>query len=737
MKLHRLTTPLALITLFLSAAGLRAIAGQQITTPPPTDETVPAKILIRNFLPETPLGRANRKLVIKADLVNFQTKKLAVRTELLLPERIQRISGPKNGFVMIGAQSAKMVRWVILAKAPGHYEITLRINLHHQTVTIAKMSQLFLPPLKMKRLHYIPVPKPVKTSLMIGALNCPLWETNHLNLWENVVQHPERMPALGYYDQANPQVSDWETKWAVEHGISYMVYCWYRASTGGPVTTHFSSAITALIKSRYGSMLKFAIMWENSGGAGVTNEADLMNNLLPFWIKNYFDRPNYLKIDNKPLLFIYRAENLVPELGSIAKVRAAFDRMRQACRNAGFAGLTILAEDRELDPNYMSYLKTLGVNYVFPYCWYIPNNPTPPQAVAAQVQDIHEQAGLHILPTIVTVSEGWTGWHDEGTMWRLPPREYKTLLEKAKSFVATQSSDELGGKMLLLDNWNEWSEGHFIAPNRMYGFGYLDAVRDVFTDAPAATPEIDLLPQDIGMGPYDKSYKIYHRRQWKLWLMMKRLVRQPGWNEKGLVGWWTFDESEGSPVAYDDSGHRLGGELIGAKRAKGIRGEALVCNGGAVMVRSNPLLSISKQLTIECWVKTDLSNQNDKWFVNRIYDGGNTGYRMGMLDGKPTFEIPVTHWDGYLEADEPLPMNKWTFLAGTFDGQTMRIYVNGKEEGSLYRTGPIRPNNFPLCLGSYDENHPAHFTGLLDNVKIYDYALSPTEIEQQYQKFRK
>ncbi len=64
-----------------------------------------------------------------------------------------------------------------------------------------------------------------------------------------------------------------------------------------------------------------------------------MNNLLPFWMDNYFKDPGYLKVDNKPVLFIYRPEFLVDDLGGVEQVRAAFDKMRQACRDAGFEGL--------------------------------------------------------------------------------------------------------------------------------------------------------------------------------------------------------------------------------------------------------------------------------------------------------------------------------------------------------------------------------------------------------------
>ncbi|MCR4415381.1 MAG: family 16 glycosylhydrolase [Thermoguttaceae bacterium] len=358
---------------------------------------------------------------------------------------------------------------------------------------------------------YVPEPQPVRTDILVGAHNCPLWEADQPQMWNQVLKHPERTPALGFYSQENPEVADWETKWAVEHGISFFVYCWYRNGQGGPVKMRFASAIhDALWKSRYVSKMKFTIMWENQarGTAGVANEADLFENLLPFWIQNYFRHPSYLKIDNKPLLFIYRPEFLVQDLGSVEKVRQAMDKMRRACRDAGFDGLYLLGEYRGLDPKHLTLMKQLGLDYTFAYCWHVQGNPNPKQAIAAQLDYIEKTRRLGILPQVVTVSQGWSGWHDEGSIWKIPPAEYKELLEKAKAILRTFPANELGHRMILLDNWNEWSEGHYIAPHREFGFGYLDAVREVFSDAPK--DHVDLLPKDVGLGPYDEAF---HRRQ--------------------------------------------------------------------------------------------------------------------------------------------------------------------------------------------------------------------------------
>ncbi|HQL72008.1 MAG TPA: glycoside hydrolase family 99-like domain-containing protein [Phycisphaerae bacterium] len=355
---------------------------------------------------------------------------------------------------------------------------------------------------------YVPQPKPAATDILVGAHNCPLWEADRPELWAQVVKHPERTPALGFYSQEKPEIADWETKWAVEHGVSFFVYCWYRDGQGGPVKMRFSSAIhQALFKSRYVSNMKFTIMWENQarGKAGVADEADLMNNLLPFWMDSYFRHPSYLKMDNKPLLFIYRPEFLVQDLGGVDKVRAALDKMRSACRKAGFDGLYILGEYRGLDPKHLTLMKQLGLDYTFAYCWHVQGSPKPDRAVAAQLDCIKRTQAMNILPQVATVSQGWSGWRDEGSIWKLPPADYKTLLQKAKAIVETFPAQSLGRRMILLDNWNEWSEGHYLAPHREYGFGYLDAVREVFSTAPKEHK--DLLPGDLGMGPYDQEYK--------------------------------------------------------------------------------------------------------------------------------------------------------------------------------------------------------------------------------------
>jgi hypothetical protein len=72
-------------------------------------------------------------------------------------------------------------------------------------------------------------------------------------------------------------------------------------------------------------------------------------------------------------------------------------------------------------------------------------------------------------------------------------------------------------------------------------------------------------------------------------------------------------------------------------------------------------------------------------------------------------------------------------VAGTYDGQTMRLYTDGRLCASLERGGPIRPSDTHLCLGSYDVVHRAFFSGLLDEVRIYSRALTEEEVGRRAQ----
>lgn len=698
---------------------------------PPASASEP-RLVIRRFLADPPICRAGRPVGLTAFVVNDGTADADMTASLALPPGLRLVAPTTPAPIRVTAtEGERRLDFVVEAAAGGSSVIGLELTIHGATAARQLLNVNFLPPRAAEQLDAVPPPQPVATDILVGAIHCPLWEADRIDLWRGVLRHPERLPALGLYAQEHPQVAEWEAKWALEHGISFFVYCWYRSGQGGAVQTRFGRGLyDGLFKSQVAETMRFAILWENQaqGVGGVAGERDLIDHLVPHWIENFFKRPNYLKIDGKPVLFVYDTESFIRDLGGIEKAVRAIDSMRAACRDAGFAGLTLLGEHRGFVPATLDRMRDLGVDASFAYCWHLPGSPDPDRAAAGQLAAIRAIRDRGVLPQVVTVSQGWSGWHDEGTVWSVPPDRFEQLLREAKTIAAEAPQDSIASRMILLDNWNEWSEGHFIAPSRQHGFGYLDAVRTVFTTESA--DHVDLLPEDIGLGPYDTAARaaLARREQLRPLLTRRVTVELP---PVDLVGWWNFDEPPDTPVAFDASGHRLGGELLEVDRVPGIAGNAIECMGGVVVVPDDPLLSVPEAITIDCWVKTDVPGQHNRWVVNRIQGGGiDTGFRLGMLEGKPCFEVPQTEWSHHLTAPEPLPLGRWVHLAGTFDGHTMRLYVDGAEVATLDRPGPIKRSHFDLVIGGFAPQSPANFQGDLDEVRLFTRALAAGEIRR-------
>jgi len=433
-------TALMLASAMLCLTGATMSDSSATTTGP---QSRLAAITVRDFVPEQGVCRAKRAVTIGAVLENTGDAAVTVQPRLAVPDGIRILRSDARPSIRLDGAQRQRVSWVIEAQDANEYELRLDVLSGGRIVGTSSLDLRFLSPMPVRKLPYIPDPEPVRTSILVGAHNCPLWEADKPLMWTQIRKHPERTPALGFYSQEKPEVADWETKWAVEHGVSFFIYCWYRASQGEPVKMNFSSAIhDALMKSRFVDRMKFTIMWENQGRgrAGVSDEKDLMTNLLPFWIENYFKHPSYLKIDNKPVLFIYRPEFLVDDLGGAENVPKAFDRMRRACVDAGFSGLYILGEYRGLDAKHLRLMKQLGLDYTFAYCWYVPDSPAPDVAVKTQMSYIKQTQELGVIPQVVTVSQAWSGWSDEGSIWKIPPAQFEGLLRQAKDFIASTAS---------------------------------------------------------------------------------------------------------------------------------------------------------------------------------------------------------------------------------------------------------------------------------------------------------
>ena len=121
---------------------------------------------------------------------------------------------------------------------------------------------------------YVPKPNPATSDRIVAAHYYAAWKKGaaeiHGGFDDLSEEYPDRTPLMGYYDEENPEVADWEIKWAVEHGINCFIHCWYRKpdNYGKKVTLNDlrcgHGLHEALFNAKYQKYMKFAIMYEAS-----------------------------------------------------------------------------------------------------------------------------------------------------------------------------------------------------------------------------------------------------------------------------------------------------------------------------------------------------------------------------------------------------------------------------------------------------------------------------------------
>lgn len=200
--------------------------------------------------------------------------------------------------------------------------------------------------------------------------------------------------------------------------------------------------------------------------------------------------------------------------------------------------------------------------------------------------------------------------------------------------------------------------------------------------------------------------------------------------EEGLVGWWKFDEGKGT-LAMDSSGNGNHGEIAGATWVKAKAGSALRFDGdGAFVCVEHSDVLTPDEFTIEAWVKPASAVSTDRGPMIVSKYGGNWRGYMLLLEGrsgKPGIHIDTPQAEETAVAPEALKLGQWHHLAGTYDGQAAKIYVNGKLQGSV-DAQITHDQGRPLTIGKASWVDQAYFAGVIDEVKVYDRALTAMEI---------
>src|SRR5258708_3874484 len=197
----------------------------------------------------------------------------------------------------------------------------------------------------------------------------------------------------------------------------------------------------------------------------------------------------------------------------------------------------------------------------------------------------------------------------------------------------------------------------------------------------------------------------------------------------GLVAAYAFNEGSGTTVA-DVSGNNNNGTIGAATwTTAGKFGSALVFNGTSaqVTVPNATSLQLTTGMTLEAWVFPTGSLASWRAVLDKNVDGY---YLMASSDPNNRPVVGGTWTGGNQNAAAPtaLALNAWTHLAATFDGATVRLYVNGAQVASQAQTAPLATTTGTLQIGG-DSYPNEFFAGRIDQVRIYNRALTQAEIQ--------
>ncbi|MCC6581691.1 MAG: glycoside hydrolase family 99-like domain-containing protein [Phycisphaeraceae bacterium] len=340
----------------------------------------------------------------------------------------------------------------------------------------------------------------------------------------------------GSFDESDPKWMEKQIDLAADHGITTFLFDWYWYN--GQKFLH-RALEDGFLKARNRHRLKFYIMWANHtwgvfpacrdvfrGPTGferqifgqalaydkplleIRHSLEDLENATRYCIEHYMHEPNYLHVDGQPLFSFWHWPELEEGLGGEAGVRAGLDRMRTMTREAGFKGLHISANIANYEgpethlcwwPSLTERMKRCGVDSVYGYN--VARTPgfaaltndrplVPYDDVIQSHRDLFarcENRGLPFFP-VATI-----GGCDNSPRWRRgetfpvdfrklgyepivvgsTPEKFGQTVQAALDCIARAD----GPRHLLLNGWNEWTEGNYLLPDQWHGTGYLEALR--------------------------------------------------------------------------------------------------------------------------------------------------------------------------------------------------------------------------------------------------------------------
>lgn len=326
----------------------------------------------------------------------------------------------------------------------------------------------------------------------IGVFYFPGWKDNQVGApsakpWEPIKAFPEREPALGWYDEGTDAVMQKQLEWMQANAIDFVVFDWYYIAGRKVVLEH---ALAAYMHAPNRGKTKFSLLWANH--SGMPKSVGDWQAMVRYWVKYYFPRPEFLRMNDRPVVFIFSADSLQKQAATFGASSAALLESAQAiAREVGLPGIEFIAGTGA----YLSMIEKTAKNsgYAALSAYNYHQGPlTKDNTPSHSYQELDQGYRTHWhrfmeradLPLIVPMTSGWDKrpWggssdpqHDKSAS---TPSQFEAHLREAKRIMDTYPDKTK--RMGVICCWNEFGEGSYIEPTKKDGFSYLEKVKKVF-----------------------------------------------------------------------------------------------------------------------------------------------------------------------------------------------------------------------------------------------------------------
>ena len=317
-----------------------------------------------------------------------------------------------------------------------------------------------------------------------------------------------KVPRWGYTNEADPTVMEKKIATALDYGVNVMIFDWYWY---GDKPFLEDALNNGFLKAKNSTDMKFYLMWANHDHTSYLDPSNpdkstiywpggvdrkIFDGMIDHIINDYFKQPNYYTINGEPVLSIYELSTFISGMGGSEKAKAAIDYFRQKTIEAGFPGLHLQAI---LWGNIPSTLKDVPGDAVqtqnttveyfgfssmtnYQWCHFVrPSGDYIPWAEQANAKWA-EWDTTFTTPYCPHVSIGWDSnprfpIKKQELIVNNKPQYFQQYLQKAKEYIDQHPGQP---RLITINAWNEWAEGSYLEPDKKNGFGYLEAVRNVF-----------------------------------------------------------------------------------------------------------------------------------------------------------------------------------------------------------------------------------------------------------------